>query len=293
MRGSLIDRVFDGRETDMNYALTDSELEFSGVRFSIFRSHAFGLVVNGLIDGQEIAGSDAGDYLHQFFLAPDHRESFWELLDAEKLVVCKNVRSSHPGYRKVRGKSSAGKLSQAEYFHHDGCSCPVKPRVVEIRLPHQNVDRQIATAIAPFRDVVRSMLSALPDDLRSNADVSPFLKAFETNADGTVVEPPVESWDGIQGKVTRLVRRELDAEACRAWFREVDRLADAYVQPWEMGESRLMLNNHADLTQTMQHRRAYQQPRAALEQNGSLVKRWPAEELLEEQTCLVPQSLSD
>ena len=53
----------------------------------------------------------------------------------------------------------------------------------------------------------------------------------------------------------------------------------AYTLPWEMGESRLMLNHHEDLTQTMQHRRAYQKPRLALEQNGSLVKRWTAEEI--------------
>ena len=84
--------------------------------------------------------------------------------------------------------------------------------------------------------------------------------------------------DKIQGRVTRLVRREMDAESCRAYFRDVDQIAGAYDLPWEMGESRLMVNAHDDLTKTMQHRRAYQKPRGEFEQNGSLVKRWTAEE---------------
>ena len=46
-----------------------------------------------------------------------------------------------------------------------------------------------------------------------------------------------------------------------------------------------MLNSHADLARTMQHRRAYQKPRSDTpEQNGSLVKRWPAEELDESES---------
>jgi hypothetical protein len=70
----------------------------------------------------------------------------------------------------------------------------------------------------------------------------------------------------------------MDAESCRAYFRDVDQIAEAFDFPWEMGESRLMLNSHVDLTQTMQHRRAHQKPRQSNEQNGSLVKRWTAEE---------------
>ena len=75
-----------------------------------------------------------------------------------------------------------------------------------------------------------------------------------------------------------MIRKEFDAEACRAFFRKVDSLADAYVFPWEMGESRLMRNNHTDLSITMQHRRAMQRAKVENEQNGSLVKRWTNEE---------------
>ena len=70
----------------------------------------------------------------------------------------------------------------------------------------------------------------------------------------------------------------MDAESAREYFRKVDRLAGAYDLPWEMGESRLMLNNHPDLKRTLQHRRAFQKPKLANEQNGSLVKRWTAED---------------
>ena len=70
----------------------------------------------------------------------------------------------------------------------------------------------------------------------------------------------------------------MDAAAARAWFAEVDRLANAYVLPWEPGESRLMLNAHADLTKSMQHRRAEPAVREAGSATASLVKRWTAEE---------------
>jgi hypothetical protein len=216
------------------------------------------------------------DYLHDILLAPSNRDSFIDLIESERLVVCKNVRSEAPSYRKVRGKSSAVKLSQAEYYHHDGCSSPTKPRVVEIRCPHQAVDRNIATAIAPFPAVLRAMLMALPETSLNDDEVRADRDAFV----GPVAQYPCPTtWEKIQGKVTRLVRREMDAEACRAYFRSVDRLAEAYVLPWTMGESRLMLNTHNDLTRTMQHRRAYQKPRQSSDQNGSLVKRWTAEEV--------------
>ena len=70
----------------------------------------------------------------------------------------------------------------------------------------------------------------------------------------------------------------MDAESAREYFRHVDRLAGAYDLAWEMGESRLMLNNHSDLTRTVQHRRAFQEPKQANQQNGRLVKRWTAED---------------
>ena len=201
------------------------------------------------------------------------------MIETEGLVVCKNVHSEHPTYRKVRGKSPTGKLSQAEYYHHDGCSCPTKPQVVEIRLPQQEVGREVATAIAPFGDIVRAMLTALPENLKSSPGLDPqiseALTAFSQTPDQW---PDPSTWDKVQGRITRLIRREMDAEGSRAWFRQVDKLAEAYMFPWEMRESRLMLNNHSDLSRTFQHRRSMQKPKSEIAQNGSLVKRWTAEE---------------
>jgi hypothetical protein len=223
----------------------------------------------------EVSVDETGDYLHDILLAPEHREAFFDLIEQERLVICKNVRSDASTYRKVRGKSSAVKLSQAEYYHHDGCSSPTKPRFVEIRCPYQAIARNIATAIASFPAVIRAMLLALPESSQSDQEIQAFSNAFSGPVSGY---PCPTTWDAVQGKLTRLVRRELDAESCRAYFRRVDQEANAYVLPWEMGESRLMLNDHSDLTRTMQHRRAYQKPRESPEQNGSLVKRWTAEE---------------
>ncbi len=251
----------------------DSQLVFGEVRFLTLRPHSFGLVING--PEPHSSGDSSEDYLHGVLLAPSNREAFMALIDQERLVLCKNVRTSATSYRKVRGKSSVVKLSQAEYYHHDGCSSPTKPRIVEIRFPHQDIARNIATAIAPFPAVIRSMLLALPATALSDDELASYHHSFS----GPPADyPPPTTWDHIQGKITRLVRREMDAEACRAFFRTVDELSDAYVLPWEMGESRLMLNSHDDLTRTMQHRRSYQKPRETSEQNGSLVKRWTAEE---------------
>jgi len=255
----------------------DTQLVFGEVRFSTSRPHSFGLVIDGP-DSNSSANFPEDfpeDYLHDVLLAPSNRDAFMELIDRERLVICKKVRTNAPSYRKVRGKSSVVKLSQAEYYHHDGCSSPTKPRVVEIRFPHQDIARNIATAIAPFPAVIRSMLMALPATALGDNELASYRDSFS----GLPAEfPPPATWDHIQGKITRMVRREMDAEACRAFFRTVDEHSDAYVLPWEMGESRLMLNSHDDLTQTMQHRRSYQKARETSEQNGSLVKRWTAEE---------------
>ena len=240
-----------------------------GTTLSVSRNHEFGLVIHG------VEGQSSGDYLHEALLATDCREAFWKLIEQEGLVICKNVATDHPGYRKVRGKSSKVKLSQAEYYHHDGCSCPTKPRVVEIRLPYQEIERTVATAVAPFADVVLAMLQTLPSSMVADELKMP-LERFSGARDEW---PPAESWDLIQGRVTRIVRKEMSAESCRAYFRDVDHQANAYVKPWEMGESRLMLNNTGNLSTTMQHRRAYQPADQTAAQNGSLVKRWPAEEL--------------
>ncbi|MFK7818518.1 MAG: hypothetical protein AB8G99_07360 [Planctomycetaceae bacterium] len=242
-------------------------LTFSGVEFPVSRPHPFGIVI-------EPAGAPV-DYLHDVLLSAENRDRFLDLIERELLVVCKNLMTEAPTYRRVRGKSSQGKLSQAEYYHHDGCSCPTKPRVVEIRLPHQQVGRNIHTAVARFPQVMKAMLTALPERLCSDPEIADYRSQFAGDESSF---PPVQTWDKIQGRVLRLVRREMDAESCRAYYRTVDELANAYVQPWEMGESRLMINNASDLTRTTQHRRAYQTARTASGQNGSLVKRWTAEE---------------
>jgi len=256
---------------------TSSTLTLGGVQFEISRPHRFGIVIHGVAGQPE--GTTGDDYLHEQLLSPALRDTFLALIETEGLVVCKNVHSEHPTYRKVRGKSSGGKLSQAEYYHHDGCSCPTKPQVVEIRLPQQDVGRDVATAIAPFGDVIQAMLKALPEKLISSLEVdSPITDALAKFSQSPDQWPNVSQWDKIQGRITRLVRREMDAETSRAWFRQVDELAGAYVLPWEMRESRLMLNNHADLSRTYQHRRSMQKPKSEIAQNGSLVKRWTAEE---------------
>ena len=254
-----------------SHAASETQLFGSDeTKLSVSRDHAFGLVIHGIV------GQSEGDYLHEFLLAEHHRDAFWELIEQEGLVVCKNVPTNHPGYRKVRGKSSKVKLSQAEYYHHDGCSCPTKPRVVEIRLPYQDVERTVPTAVAPFANVMSAMLKTLPKSITSDE----LMTAKERFSEARDDWPPVEDWDSIQGRITRTVRKEMDAESCRAYFRDVDKQANAYVMPWQMGESRLMLNNAANVGNTMQHRRAYQPVDQTAGQNGSLVKRWPAEELV-------------
>src|SRR4051812_26094257 len=87
-----------------------------------------GIVVQGL----EGAGAP-DDYVDAVLLAAPHRDAFFDLVDRVGLVVCKGVRSDDDGLKDVRGRSSRGRLSQGEFFHHDGCAGPTKPRVVEIR----------------------------------------------------------------------------------------------------------------------------------------------------------------
>ena len=255
----------------------ENRLRIGEVEFATERPHRFGLVITGVLKpGDETKCDDATDYLHQVLLAPANRNDFFDLISSEGLVVCRNVSSNVKSYRPVRGKSSTGRLSQAEYFHHDGCSCPQKPRINEIRLPLTSRDRNVATAIARFGDVVRAQLEALPERLLCESSILEYCEAFQNG-----MPPPANEWDKIQGRVTRLIRREMDAESARAYFRQVDRLAGAFDLPWQIGESRLMLNDDPDLTRTFQHRRAYQRPKVQNEVNGSLVKRWTAEEIKE------------
>jgi hypothetical protein len=288
----------------------DESWEFAGVMFRTARPHpGFGLVIDGpqtvaaethsqFSTPEALTDHFRSDYLHQHLLAPENRAEFFKLVAREGLVVCRNVDANHPRYRKVRGKSSHLKLSQAEYYHHDGCDCPQNPLLVEIRLPYQELDRNVATAVAPFPAVLQAMLLALPtglqrtselQDFRARLSESPFAnfdryKFLNDSGLRTALLDPeqrefVAQWDRVQGIMIRLVRREMDAGSCRAYYRDVDKLAGAYVRPWTMGESRLMLNSDARLEITMQHRRAYQKPRSENDRNGHLVKRWTAEEI--------------
>jgi hypothetical protein len=233
-----------------------------------------GLVIDGYATNTQ---QGPEDYLNDLLLSPEHRESTYAWIDEWGLLVCKKVPNRDPSYRDVRGRSSRGRLSQGEYYHHDGCSGPTKPRVVEIRFPHQAVPRQVATAVAPFRQVLHAMLELSSGQLGSDAELERWRDHLRREG-----ELPSEKHDAIQGRITRALRRELDAESARAFYREVDDAALAYRAPWQMGESRLISNSRPDTgpLESMQHRRAYLRPHEGGVANGSLVKRWPAEELL-------------
>lgn len=232
------------------------------------RVEPFGVEVQG-VRGEQPAPAD---YLHDVLLAPEHLETMLGWIDREGLVVCLDVHTAHPSYQDVRGRSSRGRLSQGEYYHHDGCSGPTKPRVVEIRCPHQAIERRVATAVAPFPDTVYAMIRALPASIAGLPEIAEHRARLAT--EGGL---PRETWDTVQGLVTRAVRRELAAESARAYFRDVDALVRAYRAPWRMGESRLIANANAGVT--MQHRRAYLEPHEGGRPSGHLVKRWPAEVL--------------
>jgi hypothetical protein len=216
------------------------------------------------------------DFLHEDLLAPARREAFFALVDAVGLVVVRAVSADPSGYRDVRGRSSRGRLSQGEYFHHDGCTGPTKPRVVEIRCPHQSVARTINTAVAPFPATLYAMLRVLPVSLRDTAELRPWCEQLGDVLGAGGELPPAEL-DHVQGLATRAIRRSLGAADARAYFREVDRCCEAYVEPWQMGESRFIAN--ASTPRTMQHRRAYAMSHAEQGPSGKLLKRWPAEEL--------------
>ena len=234
------------------------------------RPKPYVLVIEGEVGSEAALPSD---YLHDKLLLPEWREAFYQLVDATGLVVCLNVHTQHPTYRDVRGRSSKGRLSQGEYYHHDGCTGPVKPRFVEIRCPIQPQTRGVATAVAPHRDVVKAMVQVLPAELAATSalatqDMRPeALDAMDRDA-----------LDHLQGLITRTVRKKLNAEGARSYFRHVDAAANAYFEPWALGESRFIANANSGVT--MQHRRAYQAPHTGGVANGHLVKRWTHEELL-------------
>jgi len=257
------------RRADSSFE-TRTVLEFANCQWHVRRPKPYVLVIEGEV-GQEATAP--GDYLHDKLLVPEWREAFYQLVDATGLVVCLNVHTQHHTYRDVRGRSSKGRLSQGEYYHHDGCSGPVRPRFVEIRCPIQPQTRGVATAVAPHHDVVKAMVQVLPAELAATSalaaqDMCPQLLNHMDEA----------ALDILQGLITRTVRKKLNAEGARAYFRQVDAAANAYFEPWALGESRFIANANSGLT--LQHRRAYQAPHTGGVANGHLVKRWPHEELL-------------
>jgi hypothetical protein len=249
---------------------TTSVMDFANALWRVRRPRPFVLVIEGEV-GQE--ANEPSDYLHDKLLLPEWREAFYQLVDATGLVVCLNSHTQHPTYRDVRGRSSKGRLSQGEYYHHDGCTGPVKPRFVEIRCPIQPQTRGVATAVAPHHDVVKAMVQVLPADLAA----APTLAGIDMSQ-ATIGQMDYEVLEHLQGLITRTVRKKLNAEGARSYFRQVDAAANAYFEPWALGESRFIANANSRLT--MQHRRAYQAPHTGGVANGHLVKRWTNEELL-------------
>ena len=253
-------------------AAASSVLNFANGQWRVRRPRPFVLVIEGEVGHEAAAPSD---YLHNNLLSPEWREAFYQLVDATGLVVCLNVDTPHPTYRDVRGRSSKGRLSQGEYYHHDGCTGPVKPRFVEIRCPIQPQTRGVATAVAPHHDVVKAMVQVLPAELAA----TPALIEQDMRL-AAIDQMDAAALDHLQGLITRTVRKKLHAEGARAYFRQVDTAANAYFEPWALGESRFIANANANSGVTMQHRRAYQAPHTGGVANGHLVKRWTHEELL-------------
>jgi hypothetical protein len=247
-----------------------SVLAFANTLWRVRRPKPFVLVIEGEV-GRE--GAQPTDYLHDKLLLPEWRDAFYQLVDDTGLVVCLNVHTQHPTYRDVRGRSSKGRLSQGEYYHHDGCTGPVKPRFVEIRCPIQPQTRGVATAVAPHRDVVKAMVQVLPAELAATSALAALDMSVET-----LDQMDTAALDHLQGLITRTVRKKLNAEGARSYFRQVDVAANAYFEPWALGESRLIANANSGVT--MQHRRAYQTEHTGGVANGHLVKRWTNEELL-------------
>ncbi|PUE41618.1 hypothetical protein B9Z50_07990 [Limnohabitans sp. Bal53] len=255
-------------------AHTHSTLNFANALWRVRRPKPFVLVIEGEV-GQESQAPT--DYLHNKLLLPEWREAFYQLVDDTGLVVCLNVHTGHPTYRDVRGRSSKGRLSQGEYYHHDGCTGPVKPRFVEIRCPIQPQTRGVATAVAPHRDVVKAMVQVLAAELPAELAKIAALTTQDMSPEA-LSQMEAAALDHLQGLITRTVRKKLNAEGARSFFRQVDAAANAYFEPWALGESRFIANANSRLT--MQHRRAYQAPHTGGVANGHLVKRWTNEELL-------------
>lgn len=237
-----------------------------GERFVLSRAGHFGLVVQPL---EPVATKGGLDHLEHGLLSSGERELFYTLVDKYGFVLCRGIRADHETYRFVRGRSSPGKLSPGEYFHHDGCSGPTKPRIVEIRFPAQATGRHISTAIAHFPEVVLSMAECFP-----GGAAAIFGESLPDPNDPAI---SYEEWEQFQAVVMRAARRNFSAAEARAYLRAVDEHVGAYVHRWQGGDSLFVANEN--MGQTYQHRRAY--PEAAFDgrPNGNLVKRWPVEDL--------------
>lgn len=226
-----------------------------------------GLVFEGpteVVDGQTTP------YLDGVLQDPALREAFFSLVDEHGLIVCRHLAIDPAPYRPVGGKRSQCRMSQGEFYHHDGCSTPTKPRIVEIRCPPQHVVRTMATSIARFHDVVSAMLLELSPALRRSGGLEDHAAAVARGGS------PSGPWDQVQGIVNRVIR-QLPAEEGRAYFQRVDLRAGAFFEPWALGESRFMANSNPQAT--VQHRRACHPPWRPGTPNGGLLKRWPNEEL--------------
>ncbi|MFT6821439.1 MAG: hypothetical protein ACJATT_005269 [Myxococcota bacterium] len=223
-----------------------------------------GLVIDGAADGTP------SNYLDAVFDDALARETFFSLVDTHGLVVCKNLDLDPEPYRFVGGNRGQGKLSQGEYFHHDGCSTPIKPRINEIRCPDQRVVRTMLTSIAPFSDVVTAMLLELPTFWMRDERLRGWRETAQAG------EPVRVAPKAMQGRLNRAIRA-LDPEDARGFFMAVDQRVGAYAEPWSLRESRFMANDNP--LATVQHRRACYLPWEPGTPNGHLLKRWPAEEL--------------
>jgi hypothetical protein len=258
--------------------IESAALGFGAWRLQLAPWAGLGIVVAS-VEGD---ARSASNYVDELLLTEPHRERFFALVDRVGLVVCKGVAGDAAQHREVRGRSSRGRLSPGELFHHDGCAGPVKPRVVEIRCPYQRIERHTCTAIAPFPEVVQAMLLELPEPLCTGE-----LARWRTSLVQPATGGAAVDWEGVQGMIDRAVRRALPSEDQRAYLRKVDVRVGAYRERWEMGESRFIANSNG--VRTMQHRRAYLEVHTGNRPNGRLVKRWPAEagDALDREACEV------
>jgi len=89
-----------------------SPLDLPSLDFGPWRLRAgapihLGVVIDGLV-GERAAPAD---YVNDVLLAPEHRETFFALIDRAGLVVCRAVGGDDALHRDVRGRSSRGRLS--------------------------------------------------------------------------------------------------------------------------------------------------------------------------------------